>query len=78
MSGTLYLVPNLLGVSAPTDVLPARTIAIAQRLTHFIVETPKVARAFLKTRSARDFFMEEENVFLDMNIFLSIFFLRQS
>ena len=51
MTGTLYLVPNLLGVSAPADVLPARTIAIAQRLTHFVVETPKVARAFLKTLS---------------------------
>lgn len=49
--GTLYLVPNLLGVAAPTDVLPARTIAIAQRLNHFVVETPKVARAFLKTLS---------------------------
>ena len=51
MTGTLYLVPNLLGVAAPDDVLPARTIAIAQRLTHFAVETPKVARAFLKTLS---------------------------
>jgi 16S rRNA (cytidine1402-2'-O)-methyltransferase len=51
MSGVLYLVPNLLGISAPSDVLPARTIAIAQRLTHFVVETPKVARAFLKTLS---------------------------
>ena len=51
MSGTLYLVPNLLGLSAPSDVLPARTIALAQTLNHFIVETPKVARAFLKTLS---------------------------
>jgi 16S rRNA (cytidine1402-2'-O)-methyltransferase len=51
MTGTLYLVPNLLGVAAPADVLPARTIALAQRLNHFIVETPKVARAFLKTLS---------------------------
>jgi 16S rRNA (cytidine1402-2'-O)-methyltransferase len=49
--GTLYLVPNLLGVAAPADVLPARTIAHAQRINHFIVETPKVARAFLKTLS---------------------------
>lgn len=49
--GNLYLVPNLLGVSAPEDVLPARTIATAQRLSHFVVETPKVARAFLKTLS---------------------------
>lgn len=51
MIGTLYLVPNLLGVAAPADVLPARTIALAQTLNHFIVETPKVARAFLKTLS---------------------------
>ena len=51
MTGTLYLVPNLLGVAAPTDVLPARAIALAQKLNHFIVETPKVARAFLKTLS---------------------------
>lgn len=51
MTGTLYLVPNLLGVAAPTDVLPARTIVLAQTLNHFIVETPKVARAFLKALS---------------------------
>jgi 16S rRNA (cytidine1402-2'-O)-methyltransferase len=51
MLGSLYLVPNLLGVSKPADVLPARTIAEAQRLTHFVVETPKVSRAFLKTLS---------------------------
>lgn len=49
--GTLFLVPNLLGIAAPGDVLPARTIALAQRLTHFVVETPKVARTFLKTLS---------------------------
>ena len=49
MSGTLYLVPNLLGLCDATDVLPARTLAIARKLSHFIVETPKVARAFLKT-----------------------------
>lgn len=49
MSGTLYLVPNLLGVVPPGDVLPARTIAIARELTHWVVETPKPARAFLKT-----------------------------
>ncbi len=51
MTGTLYLVPNLLGVAEPVDVLPARSIATAQRLSHFVVETPKVARAFLKTLS---------------------------
>lgn len=51
MTGTLYLVPNLLGVIAPDAVLPAQTIAIAQHLSHFVVETPKIARAFLKTLS---------------------------
>ena len=50
-SGTLYLVPNLLGISEPADVLPARTLAVARQLSHFIVETPKNARAFLKTVS---------------------------
>ena len=49
MPGTLYLVPNLLGAIPPADVLPARTIAIARALRHWVVETPKPARAFLKS-----------------------------
>ena len=49
MAGVLYLVPNLLGVVAPGDVLPARTMAIACELAHWVVETPKPARAFLKS-----------------------------
>jgi 16S rRNA (cytidine1402-2'-O)-methyltransferase len=49
MSGTLYLVPNLLGVVPPTRVLPARTIGVARELTHWVVETPKAARAFIKS-----------------------------
>ncbi|HQR10961.1 MAG TPA: SAM-dependent methyltransferase [Casimicrobiaceae bacterium] len=49
MPGTLFLVPNLLGVVPPTDVLPARTIAVARRLSHWVVETPKAARAFIKS-----------------------------
>jgi 16S rRNA (cytidine1402-2'-O)-methyltransferase len=48
MTGTLYLVPNLLGATPPQDVLPARTLAVARTLAHWIVETPKPARAFLK------------------------------
>ena len=48
MPGTLYLVPNLLGLVSPDSVLPARTIAVARQLTRWIVETPKAARAFLK------------------------------
>jgi 16S rRNA (cytidine1402-2'-O)-methyltransferase len=47
-AGRLYLVPNLLGVTPPEAVLPARTIEIARGLSHFVVETPKIARQFLK------------------------------
>ena len=46
---TLYLVPNLLGAVAPAEVLPTRTIEVARRLEHWVVETPKAARAFLKS-----------------------------
>ena len=49
MPGTLYLVPNLLGIVPPADVLPARTIAVARTLQHWVVESPKPARAFLKS-----------------------------
>lgn len=49
--GTLYLIPSLLGVVAPESVLPLRTIEIARGLSHFVVETPKTARRFLKTLS---------------------------
>jgi 16S rRNA (cytidine1402-2'-O)-methyltransferase len=49
MTGNLYLVPNLLGAVPPQDVLPARTMAVARTLAHWIVETPKPARAFLKS-----------------------------
>jgi 16S rRNA (cytidine1402-2'-O)-methyltransferase len=46
---SLYLVPNLLGVVPPENVLPARTIEIARNLRRWIVETPKPARAFIKS-----------------------------
>jgi 16S rRNA (cytidine1402-2'-O)-methyltransferase len=49
MTPALYVVPNLLGVVPPHDVLPERTIAIARAIEHWVVETPKAARAFLKT-----------------------------
>jgi len=48
MTGTLYLVPNLLGTVPPSRVLPQQTIEIARRIAHWVVETPKPARAFLK------------------------------
>ena len=47
--GRLYLVPNLLGVVPPAEVLPERTIEVARALRHFVVETPKVARQFIKS-----------------------------
>ena len=53
MHGTLYLVPTPLdhgtGQTVPLDaVLPARTLCVAARLTHWICENAKSARAFLK------------------------------
>ena len=47
--GSLYVLPSLLGVMPPTDVLPQHTIDVARRLSHFVVETPKIARQFLKS-----------------------------
>ena len=47
--GRLYVIPSLLGLVPPASVLPQRTIAIANELMHFVVETPKLARQFLKT-----------------------------
>lgn len=49
MPGRLYIVPNLLGTVPPEHVLPAHTLEVARRLTRWRVETPKAARAFLKT-----------------------------
>ncbi|MBB4078990.1 16S rRNA (cytidine1402-2'-O)-methyltransferase [Lewinella aquimaris] len=47
MTGTLYLIPSTLGPGA-IDTIPERTLAITRRIKHFVVETGKVARAFLK------------------------------
>jgi 16S rRNA (cytidine1402-2'-O)-methyltransferase len=53
MAGRLYLVPAPLDFGcdpavAITEVLPAGTIAVAARLTHWIGENAKTARAVLK------------------------------
>jgi 16S rRNA (cytidine1402-2'-O)-methyltransferase len=48
-AGKLYLLPNLLGAVEPAAVLPASTLAVARRLRHFVAETPKAARAFVKS-----------------------------
>jgi 16S rRNA (cytidine1402-2'-O)-methyltransferase len=47
--GRLYVIPSLLGIVPPAAVLPQHTIDVARGLTHFVVETPKLARQFLKT-----------------------------
>lgn len=47
-SGVLYLLPTGLGDNALGQVLPAGSRDVTQRLTHFIAENPKSARAFLK------------------------------
>lgn len=46
--GTLYLIPVPLGPIAPESCLPPDTLAIARRLTHFVAERAKTARAHLK------------------------------
>jgi 16S rRNA (cytidine1402-2'-O)-methyltransferase len=65
MSGTLYLIPVPLGNDSLASVIPADVLATAQRLTHFIVEAPKTARAFLKEfgtpHELRSLWMEELN-----------------
>ncbi len=47
--GTLYVIPSLLGLVPPDVVLPQRTMDVARGLSHFVVETPRIARQFLKT-----------------------------
>ena len=48
MAGTLYLIPSPLGATPLERVLPEEVRHVAARLTTFIVERPKTARAFLK------------------------------
>lgn len=48
LHGILYLLPTGLGDGALDNVLPAGSREIAHRLSHFIAENPKSARAFLR------------------------------
>ena len=63
MPGRLFLVPNLLGIAPPENVLPPKTMAVACRLEHYIVENAKPSRAFLKSldpaRALREVAMAE-------------------
>ena len=47
-TGRLFVIPSTLGLVPAEAVLPRRTLDIARGLTHFVAETPKAARSFLK------------------------------
>jgi 16S rRNA (cytidine1402-2'-O)-methyltransferase len=65
--GRLYLVPNLLGVVPPVEVLPQRTIEVARSLNHFVVETPKAARQFIKSLRSEQPIQSIDFATLDVN-----------
>ena len=65
--GRLFLVPNLLGVVPPAEVLPQRTIAVARTLKHFVVETPKAARQFIKSLQSEQPIQSIDFARLDVN-----------
>ena len=67
MRGRLYVVPNLLGVVPPSEVLPRRTLDVARGLDHFVVETPKAARQFIKALQAECPIQSIEFATLDVN-----------
>ena len=48
MKGKLYLIPNTLGDTALSAVIPADVIALVADLKFFVVENAKAARQFLK------------------------------
>jgi 16S rRNA (cytidine1402-2'-O)-methyltransferase len=47
-AGSLYLLPNTLGDTAPEAVIAAAALHRARALDYFVAENPKSARAFLK------------------------------
>jgi 16S rRNA (cytidine1402-2'-O)-methyltransferase len=46
--GRLFVIPSTLGLVPADAVLPRRTLEVARGLGHFVAETPKAARRFLK------------------------------
>jgi 16S rRNA (cytidine1402-2'-O)-methyltransferase len=67
LPGRLFLVPNLLGVVPPAEVLPQRTIDVARALKHFVVETPKAARQFIKSLQSEQPIQSIDFATLDVN-----------
>jgi len=49
MKGIIYLIPNTLGDTAGDKVLPKDVQEILGKLTYFIVENDRTARAFIKS-----------------------------
>jgi 16S rRNA (cytidine1402-2'-O)-methyltransferase len=46
--GTLYLIPTTLGEGPATDVIPEAALHISRKLVHFIAESDRTARRYLK------------------------------
>ena len=67
LPGRLFLVPNLLGVVPPAEVLPQRTLDVARALKHFVVETPKAARQFIKSLQSEQPIQSIDFATLDVN-----------
>ena len=51
----------------PAEVLPQRTIAVARALKHFVVETPKAARQFIKSLQSEQPIQSIDFARLDVN-----------
>ena len=51
----------------PAEVLPQRTIAVARALKHFVVETPKAARQFIKSLQSEQPIQSIDFATLDVN-----------
>jgi 16S rRNA (cytidine1402-2'-O)-methyltransferase len=48
MTGTIYLIPTVLGETSATTVIPAEVIEITERIEVFMVENLRTARRWLK------------------------------
>lgn len=46
--GVLFLIPNVLGDTAPLEVIPLSVKKTTEQLSHFVFEKEKAGRAFLK------------------------------
>jgi len=48
MNGTLYLIPTTLGENEPLEVIPLSVKKVVEQINHYIVESEKSARRFIK------------------------------